>query len=115
MNCLKCGRKTVDEHVFCDECLAVMDHYPVKPGTPVHLPRHAFAQANKKPAQRKRTISQEEQIERLKKRLRRSRLAGLLLLVALCLAAVILVREFAGEDIPAIGQNYTIDISRDAN
>lgn len=113
MNCLKCGKKTVDEHVFCGECLAVMERYPVKPGTPVHLPRHAFVPANKKPAPRKRTISQEEQIEKLRKRLRRSRLAGLLLLMALCLAAVLLVREFAGEDIPVIGQNYTIDISRD--
>ena len=113
MNCLKCGKKTVDEHVFCDECLAVMERYPVKPGTPVHLPRHAFAPTSKKPAPRKRTISQEEQIERLKKRLRRSRLAGLVLLMVLCLAAVLLVREIAGEDIPVIGQNYTIDISRD--
>ena len=113
MNCLKCGKKTVDEHVFCDECLAVMERYPVKPGTPVHLPRHAFAPTNKKPAPRKRTISQEEQIEKLRKRLRRSRLAGLVLLLVLCLAAVLLVREIAGEDIPVIGQNYTIDISRD--
>lgn len=113
MNCLKCGKKTVDEHVFCDECLAVMERYPVKPGTPVHLPRHAFVPTNKKPAPRKRTLSQEEQIEKLRKRLRRSRLAGLVLLMVLCLAAVLLVREIAGEDIPVIGQNYTIDISRD--
>jgi hypothetical protein len=54
-----------------------------------------------------------EQIEKLRKRLRRSRLAGLVLLLVLCLAAVLLVREIAGEDIPVIGQNYTIDISRD--
>ena len=115
MDCLKCGRKTVDDHVFCDECLTVMDRYPVKPGTPVHLPRHAFVPAGKKAAPRKRTISQEEQIEKLRRRLRRSRLAGLVLLVALSLAAVILVREFAGKDIPVIGQNYTIDISRDTD
>ena len=115
MTCLKCGRNTVDDHVFCADCLAVMDRYPVKPGTPVHLPRHAFVPGGKKQTARKRTISQEEQIERLRKRLRRSRLAGLVLLVTLCLAAILLVREFAGEDIPAIGQNYTIDISRDTD
>ena len=115
MNCLKCGRKTVDDRVFCDDCLAVMDRYPVKPGTPVHLPRHAFIPTKVKQAPRKRAISQEEQILGLKKRLRRSRLIGLVLLLVLCLVSVLLVREFAGEDIPAIGQNYTIDISRDTD
>ena len=40
---------------------------------------------------------------------------GMILLVALSLATVLLVREFAGEDIPAIGQNYTIDIGRDTD
>ena len=115
MNCLKCGRSTEDEHVFCDDCLTAMERHPVKAGTPVHLPRHAFVPTNKKPAPRKRTLSPEEQIERLKKRLRRSRIVVLVLIVALSLSAVLLVREFADEDIPIIGQNYTIDISRDAD
>lgn len=110
MTCLKCGRNTQDDHVFCPECLAVMDRYPVKPGTPVHLPRHAFVPTSRKTPPRKRTVPLEEQIAGLKRSLRRSRLVGLVLLVALSLAAVLLVREFAGNDIPAIGQNYTIDI-----
>ena len=112
MTCLKCGRKTVDDHVFCQECLTVMEKYPVKSNTPVHLPRHAFS-PGKKPAPRKRTVSQEEQILSLRKKLWRSRLIGLILLVTLSLAAVLLVREFAGNDIPTIGQNYTIHINRD--
>jgi hypothetical protein len=49
-------------------------------------------------------------VVQLKRNLRRSRLIGLVLLVALSLAAVLLVREIAGNDLPAIGQNYTIDI-----
>lgn len=36
--CLKCGKKAEEQAVFCSECLAVMDQYPVKPGTVVHLP-----------------------------------------------------------------------------
>ena len=115
MYCLKCGRKTEDDHVFCNDCLAVMDRYPVKPGTPVHLPRHAFVPTKAKQAPRKRVITQEEQILNLRKKLRRSRLIGLILLMVLSLASVLLVREFAGNDIPAIGQNYTIDIGRDAD
>ena len=115
MNCLKCGRNTVNDRVFCDDCLAVMDRHPVKPGTPVHLPRHAFVPTKAKQAPRKRVISQEEQILSLRKKLRRSRLIGMILLLVLCLASVLLVREFAGNDIPAIGQNYTINIGRDAD
>ena len=112
MACLKCGRNTEDDHVFCQECLKVMDKYPVKSNTPVHLPRHAFT-PSKKPAPRKRTISPEEQVITLRKKLWRSRLIGLILLVTLSLAAVLLVRELAGADIPAIGQNYTIHINRE--
>ena len=112
MTCLKCGRNTEDEHVFCQECLNVMDKYPVKSNTPVHLPQHAFT-PSKKPAPRKRTISSEEQVLILRRKLRRSRLIGLILLVTLSLAAALLVRELAGEEIPAIGQNYTIDINRE--
>lgn len=37
MTCLKCGRET--EQTFCEECLRVMDKYPIKPGTIVQLPR----------------------------------------------------------------------------
>ena len=110
MTCLKCGSTTADDHVFCEECLAVMDRYPVKPGTPVHLPHHAFVPTGKKQPPRKRAVPQEEQIANLKRHLRRSRLIGLVLFLALSLAAVLLVREFAGKDIPAIGQNYTIDL-----
>ena len=38
MPCMKCGRKIKDRQVFCEECLAIMDTYPVKPGTPIQLP-----------------------------------------------------------------------------
>ena len=39
MKCLKCGAEYPSEQVFCDECLADMARYPVKPGTPVIIPR----------------------------------------------------------------------------
>lgn len=109
MNCMKCGRETTGEHVFCDRCLATMDCYPVKPGTAIHLPKRE--EAPRKPAPRKRTIPPEEQIQTLKRALHRSRLFGIILLVALTLAALLLLREFAGDETPIIGQNYTIDIN----
>ena len=109
MNCMKCGRDTTGEHVFCDRCQSVMDRYPVKPGTAVHLPKRD--DTPRKPAPRKRTVPPEEQIQNLRRMLRRSRLFGIILLVALTLAALLLLREFAGDETPIIGQNYTIDIN----
>ena len=38
MSCLKCGQEVSAGQVFCDSCLADMEQYPVKPGTPVIIP-----------------------------------------------------------------------------
>ena len=108
MNCMKCGRDTADEHVFCDRCLAVMERYPVKPGTAVHLPKRDNL---KKAAPRKRAVPPEEQIQALRRTLRRSRTFAIVLLIALTLAGLLLLREFADGETPIIGQNYTIDIN----
>lgn len=113
MYCMKCGRDTTGDHVFCNSCLEKMEHYPVKPGTAVHLP-HRKDTSGKKPA-RKRTVSPEEQIAGLKKNLRRSRICALVLFLVLSLASVLLVREIASSDAPIIGQNYTIDVSLDSD
>ena len=43
MNCIKCGREIAESQVFCDHCLDNMAAYPVKPGTPVYLPKRAPA------------------------------------------------------------------------
>ena len=37
MQCMKCGMEVPEGQVFCNGCLEVMDKYPVKPGTPVHI------------------------------------------------------------------------------
>ena len=41
MQCMKCGRDTELEQVFCDSCREVMARYPVRPGIVVQLPRRA--------------------------------------------------------------------------
>ena len=65
MNCIKCGRKIKDRQVFCEECLAIMEAYPVKPGTPIQLPpppKHTPpAKANKR-----RPKKPEEQLAQLR-------------------------------------------------
>ena len=41
MSCMKCGKEVSEDQVFCPECLAEMERYPVKPGTPVLLPHRS--------------------------------------------------------------------------
>ena len=41
MACIKCGKESAAGAEFCEECLKDMERYPVKPGTPVILPKHA--------------------------------------------------------------------------
>ncbi len=37
MYCLRCGKDTQDENVFCQACIGTMEQHPIKPGTPVQL------------------------------------------------------------------------------
>ncbi len=64
MYCLRCGKDTHDERVFCESCLLLMEAYPVKPGTAIHLPER------KKPAESKKqwkVIPQSELLLRAKR------------------------------------------------
>ena len=89
MYCLKCGSETAEDKIFCEDCLVKAQMYPVKPGTPVQLPKpEAFAP--KRSAAAKRPISLEEQIEDLKKSVRRLRILLFLTTMglALCLGII---------------------------
>ena len=112
MYCLRCGRDTTEDHVFCDLCQQDMEAYPVKPGTPVHLPHRQDPAPVKKHARRKRQITPEEQISLLKKSLRQARTFLVILAFVLCLAVGMLLYETLQQDGPIIGQNYTIDTTQ---
>ena len=84
MYCLKCGRDTVANKIFCQDCLTGMERYPVKPGTAIQLPQRTTKVIPKKPA--KRTPTPEEQIASLKKSRFWLTAAVVLLSAALCLA-----------------------------
>ena len=112
MTCLKCGRDTADDHVFCQECLAVMDRYPVKPGTPVHLPHPAEPAPVKK--SRKRVLSPDEQIFHLRRQVRRLMLGLSIVTVLLALCAGLLAYKMLQQQMQPVsnyGRNYTIDTS----
>lgn len=112
MSCLKCGRKTEGEQVFCDSCLQMMDENPVKPGTPVLLPSPKSQIVAKKQSHRKRALPPEEQVLHLRKALRRMYVCVAVLIVVLGMATALLIHEVLEQAAPAIGQNYTIDTTQ---
>ena len=108
MNCVKCGRETAEEQVFCDVCLGEMENYPVKPGTAVHIPtRNPMTEPKKAHPRRKSVLPPSEQIALLKKKLRRTRILAVVLLLicgSLCLAIGRAVEELDIQRL--LGQNY---------
>ncbi len=111
MYCLKCGNETETGRIFCSHCLEVMERYPVKPGTKVQLPRRNHGQAQKKQS-RRRPLSQEEQIIRMRVTIRTltALLGAALLALGISLWLNFLPRA-SGSTVPeeSIGQNYTVD------
>ena len=65
MNCMKCGREISLGQVFCKECLADMENYPVKPGTPVQLPAEQKTPVRRSPTRKSR--KPEEQLSRVRR------------------------------------------------
>ena len=108
MNCMKCGRETVGSDVFCTQCLAEMEEYPVRPGTVVQLPLRREEPAVKKShSRRKAAPPPEEQVRRLKKVVRKQRVAILVLILLLAVAGYFAgkyILDATAELLP--GQNY---------
>ena len=104
MNCLKCGRETASEQIFCLDCLAEMEKYPVKPGTVVQLPQRKESPALRRP--KRRSLTSEEQIRQLQRRIRT--LALLLFLSILVIVALLIPTiEHLTEKHYLPGQNYS--------
>lgn len=109
MNCLKCGKETENQQVFCAKCLQAMDAYPVKPGTAVHLPVRPEQPVTKKQTHRRKLLPPEEQVLHLRKTVRR--LVAVMVLMAVLLTAMgaMLARTFLPNEALNLGRNYTIN------
>lgn len=107
MHCMRCGKKTEGDQVFCAHCLEEMEKYPVKSDVHIQLPNRPSAAAQKKQNRKKHPQSKDEQIARLR---RKNRWMGfwitllLLALLALLGKAYLDVRKTDDAD---IGKNYT--------
>ena len=92
MHCLKCGKETKNEQVFCPQCLAVMEVYPVKADVHIQLPNHANRELLKKSGKKRRSPSSEEQLATLRRRNRRLMAALLAMALLLGVAGYLLLR-----------------------
>ena len=105
MQCLRCGRETDGDHVFCFLCESIMVKQPVKPNTVVTIPERSVryrTNPNRKPQK------PEDDTEQLHRTILQLRLWVCMLMAALMLCVGVLTwQELAREDEPAIGQNYT--------
>lgn len=108
MNCMKCGRETKEDAVFCEDCLDHMNRHPVPPNTLVYVPTEKDRATVKKHTVVHPVTTTEDQIKRLNVKVQ-----TLGLLLALALGAAIFfgllsadaLHELSVSDF--IGKNYT--------
>lgn len=107
MYCMKCGKKIPEKQAFCENCLASMERFPVKPETRVLLPNRETPVAAKKAPVRKRNLSAEERLVRARKVIQWLIVSLVAAFLALCLSIGLLIETITPETQPgAIGQNY---------
>lgn len=107
VGCLKCGKKTKDEQVFCETCLQSMEAYPVKPEVHIQLPNRKTGQQPKKSGKKRRNLSADEQVVFLRSRIRRLKVLAALLALLLVMTGVMLLHTTLDEKDLNIGKNYT--------
>ena len=115
MNCLKCGKEIEHDQVFCPECLAQMEQYPVKPGIVVQLPSQK-PEKNQPAARQTVRMDSAADLEKKLRRLRRgNRALGLLcvFLVLVTMLATMVSFKLIGT-VTHWGQNYSTETSASA-
>ena len=106
MLCMRCAKVTQESAVFCETCLRNMARRPVKPGVAIQLPVRT-ATPTKKAAPRRKQISAEEQLQRLRRCLRWVGAALTCAVIALAITVSFLVHTTQQQpEEPDIGKNY---------
>ena len=113
MNCMKCGREISLGQVFCKDCLTDMARHPVAPDTPVPVfDPHANASLNLTTAPRK--VKPDEQIAKLRKRIKILTIALTATVLVFSILTALLINQLNQKmDAAAPGQNYST--SEDVN
>lgn len=108
MYCMRCGREIEEGQVFCPDCLLVMAKYPVKPGTAVILPKRREVSFVKRALPRRKTVTAEEQIRKLRKSLRAMFVVWLITFLLFCAALYPAILHLVEEVSFLPGQNYSL-------
>ena len=112
MECMKCGRQTDENNVFCKDCLSDMAKYPIKPDTPVVLPQR---KKKERKSPQKKMVKPEEIIEQLNKKIKRLRICvAVLLLLFAATAGVLAVTMSQDSPKTDLGSNYSTYSSTEA-
>ena len=98
MSCMKCGKEVSEDQVFCEECLAEMDKYPVKPGTPLLLPSRPREAVVHKRSHRK-IRKPEEQLSSLRKWVSVLCVLCWILLIGLTVAVMVIMQLMGNPNI----------------
>ena len=105
MQCLRCGRETAEDQVFCFLCESVMVKHPINPNTVVTIPERSV-RLRTSPARKPAKV--EEDTDQLRRTILQLRLWVCMLMAALMLCVAVLTwQELNREEKPAIGQNYS--------
>ncbi len=104
MQCLKCGRDTEKNGVFCGSCLENMEKHPVRQGTYIQLPKRD----EKRLPPKKRPPTPEEVVLRQRRTIRNLRRTVAALFLLLLAAAAALAWKLDIKDINLnTGKNYS--------
>jgi len=108
VNCMKCGREIEEGQAFCPDCLSVMERYPVKASATVVLPVRREAVAVKRVLPRRKLLTPEEQIRKLRRVLRVTLIGWLITFLLFCAALYPAVLYLMEENHFGLGQNYSV-------
>jgi len=108
MHCMKCGREIEEGQVFCIDCLHKMAQYPVKPGTVVQLPVRREQNMMRRVMPRRKMVTPEDQIRKLRKTLRVMIAVWAVTFLLLCASLYPAISYILQEEHFLPGQNYSL-------
>ena len=117
VNCMKCGRETKDDDVFCLECLDHMERHPVAENMLVYVPtaKDRAAAEKKLTVTHHPVISEEDQVKRLHRKVEILRLLVILFVGASLFFGILSMETLHELKLSnLIGKNYTTIIATEA-
>lgn len=115
VNCMKCGRETKEDAVFCEECLEHMERYPVPDHTLVYVPSEKDRAAAKKHTTTHTVVSAEDQVKRFKREADWLRLMVILFALLSMFLGIVSMETLNELKLTGlIGKNYTSVVATEA-